>query len=87
MDIAQKGPIELFEDNAQTILAAERGMSGPRTKHLPLELHFIHHAQRDKEIKFVKVGTMKQLGDVLTKHVHKDQFEYLVSKFMIKLDG
>ena len=85
LNIAQKGPLELFEDNAQTILAAERGMSGPRTKHLPLELHFIHHAQRDKEIKFVKVGTKKQIADVLTKHVPFDQFEYLVGKFMVKV--
>ena len=85
LGIEQKGPIELFEDNAQTILAAERGMSGPRTKHLPLELHFMHHAQRDNEIKFVKIGTKKQIADVLTKHVPKDQFEYLVSKFMVTL--
>jgi len=87
LHIAQKGPLELYEDNAQTILAAERGMSGPRTKHLPLELHFIYHLQRDKEIKFVKVGTKKQIADVLTKHVPLDQFEYLVSKFMETLNS
>ena len=87
LGVAQKSPLEVFEDNAQTILAAERGMSGSRTKHLPLELHFMHHAQRDKEVKFVKVGTKKQIADVLTKHVPKDQFEYLLSKFMIKLDS
>jgi len=85
LNIAQKSPIELFEDNSQTVLAAERGMSGNRTKHLPLELHFMHHLQRDGEIKFVKVGTKKQIGDVMTKHLPKEQFEYLLNKFTVKL--
>ena len=31
LGIPQKGAIEIFEDNAQTILAGERGLSGPRT--------------------------------------------------------
>ena len=87
--IPQKGAIEIYEDNARTILASERGLSGPRTKHLPLELHFIHHLQRDGEIKFIKVGTKKQIGDliILTKPLSRDQFTYLLNKFTVIIPG
>lgn len=85
LGIAQRGAIEVFEDNAQTILAGERGLSGPRTKHLPLEFHFIHHAQRDGEVKFVKVSTKKQIGDLLTKPLPKEQFMYLLNKFTVAI--
>ena len=85
LSIKDSKPIDVFEDNAQTILAAERGLSGPRTKHLPLEFHFIHRAQRKGEVIFRKVGTKKQIGDVLTKPLPRDQFEYLLNKFSVKL--
>jgi len=83
LGIPQKGAIEIYEDNTQTILAGERGLSGPRTKHIPLELHFIHHSQRDGEIKFIKVSTKKQIGDLLTKPLARDQFTYLLDKFTV----
>jgi len=83
LGIPQKGPVELYEDNTQTILAGERGLSGPRTKHIPLEFHFIHHSQRDGEIKFLKISTKKQIGDLLTKPLPRDQFTSLLNKFTV----
>jgi len=85
LGIAQRQPIEVFEDNAQTILAAQRGLSGSRTKHLPLEQHYLNELERDKIVVFCKVGTKDQLADVMTKYIPKEQQENLLDRFTIKL--
>jgi len=86
LGIPEPYPFEVFEDNAQTILAAQRGLSGPRTKHLPLEEHYLHELESDGIAKFRKVGTKGQLGDVLTKHLPKDQADALLDVFCPSLD-
>jgi len=86
LGVAQKQPIEVNEDNAQSILAAQRGLSGPRTKHLPLEEHYLHELEDQRIVAFHKVGTKGQLADVMTKYVPKDQQNALLDKFTVRLD-
>ena len=86
LGIPEPLPFEVFEDNAQTILAAQRGLSGPRTKHLPLEEHYLNELEAKGIAKFRKVGTKGQLGDVLTKYLPKDQADTLLDVFCPSLD-
>jgi len=86
LGLAQQSPVDVYEDNAQTILAAQRGLSGPRTKHLLVEEHYLHELESLGIVKFRKVNTQDQLGDALTKYLPKDQMEYLLDKFTVKID-
>jgi len=86
LGLAQKHPIEVHEDNAQSILAAQRGLSGPRTKHLPLEEHYLHELEEQQIVKFRKVGTKGQIADIMTKYLPKEQQESLLDKFTVKLN-
>ena len=84
--LAQNNPVDVFEDNAQTILAAQRGLSGPRTKHLAVEEHYLHELESGGYAKFRKIATEEQIADVLTKHLPKDQMDYLLDKFTLKMN-
>jgi hypothetical protein len=75
LDIAQKAPIPVYEDNTACIEWGNNVIGGhERAKHIDIRKHFAHEVIRNGEIKLIKVSTTSQLADILTKGLHLPQF-------------
>eukprot|EP00808_Paulinella_micropora_P014446 g3260.t1 len=72
---AKNNPVDVFEDHAQTFSQRNED-SGPRTKHLLVEEHYLNELESSGIVKFRKVDTREQIADVLTKYLPKDQMDY-----------
>ena len=66
----------VFEDNTACIEWANHIMGGrERAKHIDIRKHFAHEAVQNGHIRLIKIPTEFQLADLLTKGLHRRQFE------------
>lgn len=51
----------------------------PQSKHYTIKYHWFREKVKDKanKVELVKIDTKNQLGDIFTKGLTKDSFEYL----------
>jgi hypothetical protein len=81
--VAQGVPVELgppvihckaFEDNSGALQLARLPKMRPRTRHIAVKYHHFREAVAKGRISIQHVSTDKQLADVLTKNLARDQF-------------
>jgi hypothetical protein len=77
MDTIPKVQCKLFEDNSGALELANVAKMRPRTKHINAKYHHFRQYVADKNIKVLKIATLDQLADILTKNLP----ETLFSKF------
>jgi hypothetical protein len=66
----------VFEDNTACIEWSNHIMGGrERAKHIDIRKHFAHEAVQNGHIRLIKIPTEFQLADLLTKGLHRRQFE------------
>jgi hypothetical protein len=66
-----------FEDNQSCIEIATNHRTRPRTKHLSVRLHHFRSHIMNKTISIEHVSTKKQVADIFTKPLPRDQFRTL----------
>jgi hypothetical protein len=73
----QSTATKIYEDNQGCIALARNPVLHKRTKHIEIRYHFIREKIESGEINLIYIPTQKQQADILTKGLHKPQFEYL----------
>ncbi|GJS28689.1 putative ribonuclease H-like domain-containing protein [Tanacetum coccineum] len=66
-------------DNNSTICIIENPVQHSKTKHIEIRHHFIRDCNAKKLIQMVKIHTIYNVADLLTKGFYAGRFQYLVS--------
>ena len=75
-------PIKIYCDNKAGISIAHNLVLHDRTKHVKVDRHFIKEKIDSGMICIPYVPTTEQVANVLTKRLHKKQFDYLIGKLV-----
>ena len=62
-------------DNAGSLALANNPCGHQKSKHMDVRLHYIRQLIEDRKVRVVKVSTVDQLADVLTKSLPQAQHE------------
>jgi hypothetical protein len=76
-------PISIFCDNTSAISISKNPVMHSKTKHIPINFHFLREQVTEKNIKLEYIGTREQIAYILTKPIPRDTFEYLRQKLGI----
>lgn len=76
-------PIPVFSDNQAAIsISSASAVPHSRTKHIDLRHHYVRESVRDGLLQVEWVQSSKQLADVFTKALGKEQYKQLIDKIM-----
>jgi hypothetical protein len=77
-----QGTTTVFEDNHGAIALSENDVHHKRTKHIDVRYHFTRDCVEDKTVIMEYLHTKEMIADILTKPLHKPQFQYLRAKMV-----
>ena len=77
-------PMKLYYDNKATISVAHNPILHDRTKHVEVDKHFIKEKIDNGLVCMTYIPIEEQVVDVITKGVHKRQFDFLVGKLAME---
>ena len=72
---SQKGPTEIWEDNASCIMMSENPTNRDRSRHVDVKVHFLRDLVRDGHVKLIKCAGTQNVSDALTKSLPRPAFE------------
>lgn len=75
LNLEQKFPIKIFEDNQSTIKLVESEKFKSRTKHIDTKYHYIRDLKSKNIIDVNYLSTDKMIADIMTKPLPKTKFE------------
>ena len=84
LKFSQSKPIKVYCDNKVAISIAHNPVLHDRTKHIEVEKHFIKEKLDAGIICMPYLPTTEQIVDVLTKGLHKKQFEKLIGRLAME---
>ena len=71
-----QGDIRLDCDNQSAIFLENNPAYHSKTKHINVQYHFVRDIIEDKKVLLVKVDTLKNIVDALTKSVSSEKFSW-----------
>eukprot|EP00253_Pinus_taeda_P031985 PITA_31985 len=71
-----QGAIRVDYDNQSAIFLAKNPAYHSKTKHIDVQYHFVRDMIEDKKVLLVKVDTLKNTVDALTKSVSSEKFSW-----------
>eukprot|EP00253_Pinus_taeda_P015704 PITA_15704 len=71
-----KGAIRIDCDSQSAIFLAKNPAYHSKTKHIDVQHHFVRNMMEDKKVSLVKVDTLKNTADALTKFVSSAKFSW-----------
>jgi len=71
-----QGAIRIDCDNQSEIFLAKDPTYHSKTKHIDVPYHFVRDMIEDKKVLLVKVDTLKNITDALTKFVSSEKFSW-----------
>jgi hypothetical protein len=80
LDLDQRNPIILYEDNQSCIKLAQSERYKSRTKHIDVKYHKLRELKENKTIDLEYCNSKDMIADILTKPLPKPQFEHLREK-------
>ncbi|GMP41435.1 hypothetical protein CsSME_00011533 [Camellia sinensis var. sinensis] len=84
LKLSHPTPMKVYCDNKAAISIAHNPVLHDRTKHIEVDKHFIKEKINAGIICMTYLPTGEQLADVLTKGLHKKQFDKLTSKLAME---
>jgi hypothetical protein len=69
--------IPIYCDNTSAINISKNPVMPSKTKHIPIKYHFLWEQVVENNIRVEYVGTKEQVGDIFTKLLPRESFEYL----------
>ena len=84
LKIHSSPPMKVYYDNKSAIAIAHNPVLHDRTKHVEIDKHFIKEKIDRGDICMVYVPSNDQAADILTKGLHKRQFDNLVCKLALQ---
>ena len=82
--VSTSSPMKLYYDNKAAIAIVYNPVLHDRTKHVEMDKHFIKEKIDTGLICMPYVPTSRQVVDILTKGLHKTQFDCLVGKLSME---
>eukprot|EP00253_Pinus_taeda_P018135 PITA_18135 len=73
-------PISILSDNTSAISISKNPIMHSKTKHIPIKYHFLREQLLDQKVKLEYVPSKEQVGDILTKPLPRETFEYVRQK-------
>ena len=73
-------PIPILCDNTYGINISKNPVMHSKTKHVPIQFHFLREQVTEKNIKLEYVETIEQIANIFTKTLPRETFEYLRQK-------
>jgi hypothetical protein len=70
-------PILILCDNTSVISISKNPMMHSKTKHIPINLHFLWEHVIEKNIKLEYIATKEEIADIFTKPLPRETFEYI----------
>jgi len=71
-----QGAIMIDCDSQSTFFLANNPAYHSKTKHIDVQYHFVRDMIEDKRVLLVKVDTLKNTADALTKSVSSEKFSW-----------
>ena len=71
-----QGAIRIDCDSQSAIFLAKNPAYHSKTKHIDVQYHFVRDMIEDKKVLLVKVDTLKNIADALTKSVSSEMFSW-----------
>jgi len=71
-----QGAIRIDCDSQSAIFLAKNPAYHSKTKHIDVQYHFVRDMIEDKKVLLVKVDTLKNTADALTKSVSSENFSW-----------
>eukprot|EP00253_Pinus_taeda_P022752 PITA_22752 len=70
-------PIPILCDNTSAISISKIPVMHSKTKHIPINYHFLREQVLEQKVKLEYVSSKEQVADIFTKPLPKETFEYL----------
>jgi hypothetical protein len=83
MHISLPSPPTLWCDNSGALALASNPVFHARTKHIEVDVHFVHEKVANRDIQLHHLSTLEQLADIFTKGHTADRFCYLRDKLKV----
>jgi len=74
----------LYCDSQSAIHLAKNPSHHERSKHIDVKFHYIRNVIGQKDVELVKVHTVENLSDMLTKALSAHRFKYLLDELNVK---
>ena len=71
-----QGAIRIDCDSQSAIFLAKNRAYHSKTKHIDIQYHFVRDIIEDKKVLLVKVDTLKNIADALTKSMSYEKFSW-----------
>ena len=71
-----QGAIRIYSDNKSAIFLGKHPAYHSKTKHIDVQYHFVRDMIEDKKLLLVRVDTLKNTADALTKFVSSEKFSW-----------
>ena len=70
-------PIPTYRDNTSAISVSKNPVIHSKPKHIPIKYNFLREHADERYVKMVYVNTKEHIGDISTKPLPREVFEYL----------
>ena len=77
--------IPIHCDNTSAISVSKNPLFHSKTKHIPIEYHFLREQVTNQIVQLHYIPTIEQIADIFTKPLAKTPFEYLRHKLGVIL--
>lgn len=77
MHVEYEEPLPIMVDNTSAIIISKNLVLHSKTKHIPINYHFLREQVVNKVVKLEYIASNEQIANIFTKSLLREKFEYL----------